>query len=76
MFRLEVAARDIPLYVYRTREEFGAQMERYVRAALNKGLRGWQVVDSIVTMTRCAFSGMTGRRPDVVRRARPETSAS
>ena len=59
-FRLEVAARDIPLYVYRTREEFGAQMERYVRAALNEGLRGWQVVDCIVTMTQCAYSGSDG----------------
>ena len=60
VFRLEVAARDIPLYVYRTREEFGAQMERYVRAALNEGLRGWQVVDCIVTMTQCAYSGSDG----------------
>ena len=59
-FRLEVAARDIPLYVYRTREEFGAQMERYVRAALSEGLRGWQVVDCIVTMTQCAYSGSDG----------------
>ena len=59
-FQLEVAARDIPLYVYRTREEFGAQMERYVRAALNEGLRGWQVVDCIVTMTQCAYSGSDG----------------
>jgi ribosomal protection tetracycline resistance protein len=59
-FRLEVAARDIPLYVYRTREEFGAQMERYVRAALSEGLRGWQVVNCTVTMTQCAYSGSDG----------------
>ena len=59
-FRLEVAARDIPLYVYRTREEFGAQMARYVRAALSEGLRGWQVVDCIVTMTQCAYSVSDG----------------
>ena len=59
-FRLDVAAREIPLYVYRTREEFGAQMGRYVRGALSEGLRGWQVVDCIVTMTRCAYSVADG----------------
>jgi ribosomal protection tetracycline resistance protein len=55
-FRLEVAARDIPLYVYKTRDEFRAQMERYVRNALQEGLYGWPVVDCVVTMTRSAYS--------------------
>ena len=55
-FRLDVAARDIPLYVYRTRDEFRAQMERYVRSALIEGLQGWPVVDCVVTMTQCAYS--------------------
>jgi len=55
-FRLDVAARDIPLYVYKTRDEFAAHMERYVRIALRDGLRGWQVVDCTVTMTQCAYS--------------------
>jgi ribosomal protection tetracycline resistance protein len=59
-FRLEVAARDIPLYVYKTRDEFGAQMGRYVRTALEEGLHGWPVVDCVVTMTRSAYSVADG----------------
>ena len=55
-FRLDVATGDIPLYVYKTRESFREQMERYVRATLRKGLKGWEVVDAIVTMTQCAYS--------------------
>jgi ribosomal protection tetracycline resistance protein len=54
--RLGAATRDIPLYVYKTRDEFRAQMERYVRGALREGLHGWEVVDCVVTMTRCAYS--------------------
>jgi ribosomal protection tetracycline resistance protein len=55
-FRLEVPARDIPLYVYKTRDEFRAQMDRYVRGALEEGLHGWPVVDCVVTMTQSAYS--------------------
>jgi ribosomal protection tetracycline resistance protein len=55
-FRLGVDTRDVPLLVYKTKEEFRAQMERYVRAALRSGLAGWEVVDCVVTMTRCAYS--------------------
>jgi ribosomal protection tetracycline resistance protein len=35
-------------------------MERYVRALLRKGPNGWQVVDCVVTMTRCAYSVADG----------------
>jgi ribosomal protection tetracycline resistance protein len=55
-FLLDVDTRDVPLLVYKTREEFRAQMERYVRAALQTGLAGWEVVDCAVTMTECAYS--------------------
>jgi ribosomal protection tetracycline resistance protein len=55
-FRLDVATRDVPLLVYKTREEFRSQMERYARHALGSGLAGWQVVDCVVTMTECAYS--------------------
>jgi ribosomal protection tetracycline resistance protein len=55
-FRLDVPVRDIPLYVYKTRDEFRAQMERYSRRALQEGLHGWPVVDCIVTMTQSAYS--------------------
>jgi ribosomal protection tetracycline resistance protein len=59
-FRLEVAARNVPLYVYKTRESFREQMERYVHGALQEGLNGWRVVDCVVTMTRCAYSVADG----------------
>jgi ribosomal protection tetracycline resistance protein len=55
-FELDVDTRDIPLYVYKTRDEFGLHMEEYVRAALREGLHGWEVVDCAVTMTQCAYS--------------------
>ncbi|TML26784.1 MAG: TetM/TetW/TetO/TetS family tetracycline resistance ribosomal protection protein [Actinobacteria bacterium] len=55
-FTLDVVARDIPLYVYNSRDEFREQMERYVRGALHEGLHGWEVVDCVVTMTQCAYS--------------------
>jgi ribosomal protection tetracycline resistance protein len=59
-FRLDVDTRDVPLFVYKTREEFRAQMERYVRVALRSGLAGWEVVDCVVTMTECAYSVADG----------------
>src|SRR5204862_5793066 len=59
-FTLDVVARDIPLYVYNSRDEFREQMERYVRGALHEGLRGWEVVDCSVTMTECAYSVADG----------------
>jgi ribosomal protection tetracycline resistance protein len=59
-FRLDVATRDLPLFIYGARDGFGEQMERYVRAALREGLEGWQVVDCVVTMTRCAYSVADG----------------
>jgi ribosomal protection tetracycline resistance protein len=59
-FRLDVDTRNVPLYVYKTRDSFREQMERYIRAALRQGLSGWQVVDCVVTMTRCAYSVADG----------------
>jgi ribosomal protection tetracycline resistance protein len=55
-FVLDVHTRDVPLYVYKTRDEFRKQMQRYVRSALDVGLKGWRVVDCVVTMTQCAYS--------------------
>jgi ribosomal protection tetracycline resistance protein len=59
-FLLDVATRDVPLYVYKTRDEFRAHMEEYVREALREGLEGWRVADCAVTMTRCAYSVADG----------------
>jgi ribosomal protection tetracycline resistance protein len=55
-FRLDVATRDVPLYVYKTREQFAEHMLEYVRTALREGQHGWEVVDCVVTMTQCAYS--------------------
>src|SRR6185503_15569796 len=49
-FRVDVEPRLIPLYIYRTPETMVAQMELYVREALEEGLDGWQVTDCRVTM--------------------------
>jgi ribosomal protection tetracycline resistance protein len=55
-FRLQVAARVVPLYMYKTLDGFEEHMGRYVRQALREGLFGWQVTDCTVTMTRCVYS--------------------
>jgi ribosomal protection tetracycline resistance protein len=59
-FRLDVHTRTVPLFVYKTRESFREQMERYVSDALREGPNGWRVVDCVVTMTRCAYSVADG----------------
>ena len=55
-FRLQVAARVVPLYIYKTLDGFEEHMGRYVRQALREGLFGWQVTDCTVTMTTCVYS--------------------
>ena len=59
-FRLAVTARTVPLYIYKTLEQFAEHMEEYVRDGLREGLFGWHVTDCVVTMTRCAYSGADG----------------
>ena len=55
-FRLHVDSRTLPLYIYKSAESFTEHMDRYVRAALEEGVYGWQVTDCVVTMTRCVYS--------------------
>ncbi len=71
-FRLQVDARTVPLYVYKTVESFTASMGEYVRQALHEGFFGWQVADCLVTMTRCAYSIPDGPPS---RRGPPSTAA-
>ena len=52
---LEVPHIDVPLYVYGTVAAFRDAMERYVRDALVRGPRGWEVGDARVTVTRCGY---------------------
>ena len=59
-FRLAVAAKDAPLYVYGTLDSFREHMDEYVREALREGLLGWKVTDCLVTMTRCMYSVADG----------------
>ena len=59
-FRRDVPAEDVPLYLYKTHEAFRDVIERHVRAALAAGLRGWQVTDCLVTLTRIGYSVADG----------------
>jgi len=59
-FRLEVANRWLPLYVFSSRELFAESMNRYLHAPLREGLHGWRVTDCIVTMTACEYASADG----------------
>jgi ribosomal protection tetracycline resistance protein len=59
-FRLEVANRWLPLYVFSSRELFAESMSRYVRTTLREGLHGWRVTDCVVTMTACEYASADG----------------
>src|SRR4029450_7673671 len=61
-FRVRIEPRLIPLYIYKTPEMMVAQMEAYVREALEEGLAGWQVTDCRVTMWDCGYAS-PGRTP-------------
>ncbi|HXF82191.1 MAG TPA: translation factor GTPase family protein [bacterium] len=54
-FVLDVKVESIPLYVYKSVEEFRAAMEATVRETLQQGLYGWQVTDCTVTMTLSGY---------------------
>jgi len=60
VFRLHVDFRTVPLFVYRNKDDFAANMEQYVRRALGEGLRGWPVNDCTVTMIECNYSSPDG----------------
>jgi ribosomal protection tetracycline resistance protein len=54
-FRLDVDARLIPLFIYKSRDRFVEAMTNYVGHTLQEGLCGWQVTDCLVTMIECGF---------------------
>jgi len=62
--RLQVGVRSIPLYVYKTVENFGRALEETVRTTLRQGLYGWQVTDCTVTMTDCGYSSPSSTAGD------------
>jgi ribosomal protection tetracycline resistance protein len=51
-----VDKRTVPLYVFKTFENFVHHLDEYVRLALEEGLFGWQVTDCVVTLTQIAYS--------------------
>jgi ribosomal protection tetracycline resistance protein len=59
-FRLQVEARVVPLYLYKSLGGFSEHMESYVRESLREGLYGWQVTDCLVTMIDCNYSSPDG----------------
>ncbi len=54
--RLAVELNTIPLYVYGTVDAFCRAMTDYVRGTLQQGLSGWQVTDTVVTVTDTGYS--------------------
>ena len=59
-FSAEVTHRAVPLYAYRTMEEFIRAMEQHVVDTLREGLSGWPVTDCIVTLIRSGYSSPDG----------------
>jgi ribosomal protection tetracycline resistance protein len=55
-FRLAVGHQAVPLYIYKNVENFAAAMERHIAGTLRQGLRGWQVIDCVVTLYRSQYS--------------------
>jgi ribosomal protection tetracycline resistance protein len=54
-FVLDVKVETLPLYVYKSVEEFQQAMQDTVRETLLQGLYGWQVVDCTVTLTHSGY---------------------
>jgi len=71
-FRHQIDGRMLPLYLYKTAENFAERMGEYVRETLREGLFGWQVTDCVVTMTKCSYSIPDGPPS---RRGPPSTAA-
>jgi ribosomal protection tetracycline resistance protein len=54
-FRLTVDIRSVPLYLYKTLDNFTDTMAQHVRTTLQEGLFGWRVTDCRVTLTDCGY---------------------
>ncbi len=55
-FGLDVALTSIPLYVFKTVEDFRLAIEATVNDTLREGLHGWPVSDATVTMTESGYT--------------------
>ena len=54
--RIEAEVSSIPLYVFKSVEEFHRVMEDNLRDTLQQGLFGWRVSDCAVTITECGYA--------------------
>ncbi|MBA3945572.1 MAG: TetM/TetW/TetO/TetS family tetracycline resistance ribosomal protection protein [Herpetosiphonaceae bacterium] len=54
-FRLDAKVDSMPLFVYKSVEEFRKTMEETVQDTLRQGLYGWQVTDCRVTLTQSGY---------------------
>jgi ribosomal protection tetracycline resistance protein len=54
-FRLDVKPETVPIFVYKSVEEFRETMEATVLETLQQGLHGWRVTDCVVTMTHSGY---------------------
>lgn len=54
-FRLEVKVESVPIFIYKSVEEFRQAMEQTVQETLRQGLYGWQLTDCIITMTHSGY---------------------
>ena len=59
-FVIDAPARDMPLYLFRSAEGFGAAIEAHVRRELARGRHGWEVTDAVVTLVEVAYSTADG----------------
>jgi ribosomal protection tetracycline resistance protein len=63
-FRVEAPLEGIPLYVFRSVDEFARAMEETVRETLGQGLHGWQVVDCAVVLTQAGYVSPSSKASD------------
>jgi ribosomal protection tetracycline resistance protein len=57
---LDVAMRDLPLFLFKTPEHFTCVMSGHVEQALARGLFGWEVTDCRVTLIEAGYSSGDG----------------
>lgn len=55
VFKIEALPRNLPLHIYKNKDNFAEHMTRYIAAALKDGLHSLEVTDCIVTMTECNY---------------------
>jgi ribosomal protection tetracycline resistance protein len=60
VFRMNVGAKEMPLYLFKSVEAFGASIEKHVRRELARGRYGWEVTDCVVTLVEVSYSVADG----------------